>query len=144
MGESISDLLEVDDVFERNGRFISVNGWKEWFCHYYERKWEKHIIYSYWTNCTKHHLKLHIYKVTGVVVTGYISLDNNIEKGGRGIKVSHERARRIKEATKKSYKRVYRSNETYLYWAITKNIKMSDAKNTSMTWKWQVQIEGDY
>ena len=70
---------------------------------------------------TSHH-KSYIHKVMGIVVTGFIPLDNDIEKGGRAIKISLERAERMKKETKNSYKRVYLSNGKFHYPAIPENV----------------------
>ena len=67
------------------------------------------------------HHKSHMHKLMAIVVLAFIPKENNIAKGGKAFKVSMERAGRMVEAQKDSYKRVYREDGSYHYPAIEAN-----------------------
>ena len=57
----------------------------------------------------------HINKVIGIVISGFLPVDNDIEKGRRIMKVGTYRAGRIMAARVDSYKRIDVDNESYTY-----------------------------
>ena len=69
---------------------------------------------------TTHH-KSHIHKVLVIAATGLIVNDNDIEAGGRGVRLSLSRAGKMVRARKDSYKRVYAEDGTYSYPCIAAN-----------------------
>ena len=48
-----------------------------------------------------------MHKVFGIAISGFLSVDNDIEKGGRAVKVRMGRAGRIIDTEEDNYKRVY-------------------------------------
>ena len=65
--------------------------------------------------------KSHMHKVMGVCVTVFIPEKNNIEKGGKEIKVSLERVGGIQYTEWDSYHRVYHGDGTFHYPQIIEN-----------------------
>ena len=60
---------------------------------------------------TTHH-KSHLHKVLVIAATGFIVKVNDIEAGGRAIRLCFDRAGLMVQAKKDSYKRVYRPDGT--------------------------------
>ena len=69
---------------------------------------------------TTHHLS-HMHKVLIIAATGYIVKDNDIEAGGNAIRLCFDRAGRMIQAKKDSYKRVYYDDGSYSYPRIPEN-----------------------
>ena len=55
-----------------------------------------------------------MHKVFGIATSGFLPVDNDIEKGGRAVKVRMDRAGRMVAAKEDSYKRVY-ADDSKLY-----------------------------
>ena len=70
------------------------------------------------------HHKSHIGKVLAFVMTGFVPLDNNFEKGGTALKILIKRAGAMVEAKRNTYKRVYRTDGsgTFHYPKLPNNI----------------------
>lgn len=63
----------------------------------------------------------HINKVIGIVISGFLPVDNDIEKGRRIMKVGTYRAGRVMAAKEGSYKRIDGDNESYAYPRLLQN-----------------------
>ena len=88
------------------------------------------------------HHKSHIGKEMYVVVTAYILNDNDITKGGTAVPVSCVRVGKYTEATKNSYKRVYREDGSYHYPKIDANILRKTGQEYFQTYNLTGASEG--
>ena len=68
------------------------------------------------------HHKSHFNKIMYVVVTAFVPIENDINKGGITIPVACVRVGREVEAQKNSYKRVYKDDGSYHYPPLPENL----------------------
>ena len=70
----------------------------------------------------KTHHTSHMHKVLGIATSRFLPVDNDIEKGGRAVKVRMDRAGRMAAAKEDSYKQVYADDgKSYTYPKIAEN-----------------------
>ena len=63
-----------------------------------------------------------MHKVLGIATSGFLPVDNDIEKGGRAVKVRMDHARRTMAAKEDRYKRIYADDgKSYTYPKIVEN-----------------------
>ena len=86
------------------------------------RKFQKSVLFFGVTRQfhSVHH-KSHIEKVLCLATTGFLPFNNNINEGGRSVKIHLQRAGGLVPAKKDSYKRVYKQDGTYHYPQVPQN-----------------------
>lgn len=89
------------------------------------------------------HHKSHINKTMAIASTAFIPHGNNIEKGGRAMKISLERVGGYVVAPKTTYKRVYREDGTYHYPKTIDNISKEAGKEYWMAMEITGSNEGN-
>ena len=103
MGESILGVLEECKGDEKKKQKMLVHMDEKWFWAVVKRRQNKQIV-SLRIQPTAHkiHHTSHMHKVLGIVTSGFLPVDNDIEKRGRAVKVRMGRAGRMVAAKEDS------------------------------------------
>ena len=96
---------------------------EKWFWVVVKRRHNKQIVsLGIQPIAHKTHHTSHMHKVLGIATSGFLPVDNDIEKGGRAMKVRMDRTGRMVAAKEDSYTRVYANDgKSYTYSKIAEN-----------------------
>ena len=97
---------------------------EKWFWSVVKRRHNKQIVsLKIRPIAHKTHHTSHMHKVLGIVTSRFLPVDNDIEKGGRAVKVRMDRAGRMAAAKEDSCKQVYADDgKSYTYPKIAENM----------------------